>query len=502
MKLRCMVLVLGAAGLCEAQTVSRGPYLQILTDQSVTVRWRTSAATDSAVRFGTAPGALTGTATDPVSTTEHLVTLAGLAANTTYYYSVGTSAGPLAGDATYFFKTAPAPGTMRPTRVWVLGDSGFADDNQRAVRDAYAAFNGSRYTDLIMMLGDNAYPNGTDANYQASVFDRFPTFLRQSVLWSTLGNHDGTSADSATQTGPYYEIFTLPRQGEAGGLASGTEAYYSFDFGDIHFICLESFETSRAANGAMMTWLANDIAATAKKWVIAFWHHPPYSKGSHNSDTETQLIEMRQNANPILEAAGVDLVLAGHSHSYERSYLLDGHYGLSTTLTNAMKKDGGNGRLDGTGAYSKPTFGKAPREGAVYTVAGSSSQASGGPLNHPAMVVSLNQLGSVVLDVDGNRLDAKFINSTGGVADYFTLIKGTAPVAPGSLSATPASSTQVNLTWTDLSNNEDGFRIERSTDGTSFTEIMTVGPGVASYADNGLIAATQYWYRVRAYNSV
>lgn len=87
MKLRCMVLVLGAAGLCEAQTVSRGPYLQILTDQSVTVRWRTSAATDSAVRFGTAPGALTGTATDPVSTTEHLVTLAGLAANTTYYLS-------------------------------------------------------------------------------------------------------------------------------------------------------------------------------------------------------------------------------------------------------------------------------------------------------------------------------------------------------------------------------------------------------------------------------
>ena len=59
---------------------------------------------------------------------------------------------------------------------------------------------------------------------------------------------------------------------------------------------------------------------------------------------------------------------------------------------------------------------------------------------------------------------------------------------------------QINLSWTDNASNETGFRIERSSDGTSFTEISTVGTNVTSYADTGLSAATQYWYRVRAYN--
>jgi putative Ig domain-containing protein len=130
---------------------------------------------------------------------------------------------------------------------------------------------------------------------------------------------------------------------------------------------------------------------------------------------------------PILEAAGVDLVLSGHSHAYERSFLIDGHYGTSNTFTASMKKDGGSGREDGTGAYTKPSTIKAPHEGAVYTVAGSSGQISGGTLNHPAMFISLNLLGSMVLDVDGSRLDAKFIDNAGAVRDYFTIVKGSAP---------------------------------------------------------------------------
>ncbi len=69
----------------------------------------------------------------------------------------------------------------------------------------------------------------------------------------------------------------------------------------------------------MMSWLTQDLAATTKEWIIAFRHYPPYSKGSHDSDTESPLIQTRENALPILEAAGVDLVLSGHGHSYERS---------------------------------------------------------------------------------------------------------------------------------------------------------------------------------------
>jgi hypothetical protein len=118
------------------------------------------------------------------------------------------------------------------------------------------------------------------------------------------------------------------------------------------------------------------------------------------------------------------LVLSGHSHSYERSFLIDNHYGLSSTFSAANKKNAGDGRESGSGAYTKPTVGPSAHEGTVYAVAGSSGTTSGGTLNHPAMFISLNNLGSMVLDVNGDRLDAKFLRETGAIADSFTLLKG------------------------------------------------------------------------------
>jgi hypothetical protein len=242
------------------------------------------------------------------------------------------------------------------------------------------------------------------------------------------------SADSASQSGPYYDSFSLPGAGEAGGVASGTEAYYAFDVGRVHIICLESYETSRAPGGAMLTWLAADLAANHADWTIAFWHHPPYSKGSHDSDTAIELLQMRQNALPVLEAGGVDLVLAGHSHAYERSLLLDGHYGLSTTLQPSMIRDGGDGAVEGDGAYAKPAAGA--HAGTVYVVAGTGAQLGGGPLNHPAMVRSLGILGSLVLDVVGHTLSGRFLTDTGAVRDAFTITKGTVATALASGSIT------------------------------------------------------------------
>ena len=276
------------------------------------------------------------------------------------------------------------------------------------------------------MLGDNAYNTGTDVQYQKAVFDMYTGLLRSSPLWPTLGNHDAGSANSATQSGVYYDLFTLPTQGQAGGLPSGTEAYYAFDFANIHFICLDSHDTDRSPTGAMAQWLRADLEATAREWIICFFHHPPYTKGSHNSDnpkdSSGRMMQMRENILPILEAGGVDLVLAGHSHSYERSFLLNGAYGLSTNLIAANFINHGDGRPDGSGGYVKPA-GTQPHEGAVYIVAGSSGQIGGGPLNHPAMFLSLNKLGSLVLDIDGPELKATFVTDQAKVRDYFTLRK-------------------------------------------------------------------------------
>ena len=292
------------------------------------------------------------------------MTISGLSPATQYFYSVGSTSQTIAGgDADHFFVTSPAVGANVASRIWILGDSGTANANAQAVRNAYYNFTGATHTNLWLMLGDNAYQNGTDSEYQAAVFDMYPTMLRKSVLWPTLGNHDTAGSSKPPASLPYFAMFTLPTGGEAGGMASGTEKYYSFDYANIHFICLDSMTSDRSSTGPMATWLRSDLSSTTQQWIVAFWHHPPYSKGSHDSDTDPILAAMRQNFLPILEDGGVDVVLSGHSHSYERSYLIDGHYGTSGTFTNAMKKNGGSGRADGTGAYGKPSIGLASARG-------------------------------------------------------------------------------------------------------------------------------------------
>lgn len=405
----------------------RGPYLQVGTPNSIVVRWRSDIPTTSRVRFGTNLAQLDRMVELADAVTEHIVTLSGLEPQTRYYYSVGSVGGLLAeAGPEQNFVTHPVPGTAKPTRIWVIGDAGTATASQAAVRDAYYNFTGTNHTDLWLQLGDNAYYYGTDTDYQHAVFDVYQSMLRKSVTWPTLGNHDTSQATAYVDTYPYFSIFTLPTQGEAGGVPSGTKHYYSFDYGNIHFICLDSMTGDRSADGAMANWLREDLANTTNTWTIAFWHHPPYTKGSHNSDAEAELIQMRQNFLPILEAGGVDLVLSGHSHSYERSHLLDGHYGPSSSLDPSMILNSGGGRTDGAGAYVK-TPGEA-HQGTIYAVAGSSGWTSGGPLDHPAMFIAMNQLGSMVLDISGDRLEAKFIRETGAIQDHFTLLKSYPPM--------------------------------------------------------------------------
>jgi hypothetical protein len=403
-------------------TLTRGPYLQTGTSSSVTIRWRTSTATDSRVRYGTAQGSLPLSVDNLTATTEHQVRLTGLSANTSYFYSIGSTGATLAQGADFNFITAPVPGTAKPTRIWAIGDSGEGTPEAATVRDAYARYAGTRPTDVWLMLGDNAYETGTDAEYQTGLFDMYTQLLRKTVLWPTIGNHDTAESSTPPADLPYFKMFTLPAAGEAGGVASGTNRYYSFDYGSIHFICLDSMTSDRRPGGAMLTWLQRDMAATTQKWLIAYWHHAPYTKGVIDSDTDPNCTDMRQYVLPLLEAGGVDLVLCGHSHSYERTRFLNGHYGFSNTFSSSMALNSGSGREDGTGAYRKPA-GLTSNQGAVYAVAGSAAETLPGPFNHPAMYVSYQRLGSLVIDIDGDRLDAHFVRETGAIDDYFTIRK-------------------------------------------------------------------------------
>lgn len=408
--------------------ILRGPYLQRIGNDRAVFRWRTNAFTSSRVGIGTSPTNLDTITQRPGLFSDHEVEITGLPPGTSFSYAIGDAIQWLSGpDAEHRFSTYPPAPTSDPIRVWAIGDSGTADANATAVRDAYLAFSASEGTDLWLMLGDNAYDAGTDNEYQAAVFDMFPGLLKQGAVWPTLGNHDGRTA-SLTGEGPYFDMFTLPTAGESGGLASGTEAYYSFDYANVHFVCLDSEGSSLSVGGAMLTWLDADLASTDREWIIAFWHHPPYSDGSHDSDDPTdssgRLFAVRENVLPILEEYGADLILCGHSHSYERSMLLNGHHGVSSTLTSSMILDGGDGDPAGDGPYQKPAE-TTPYAGAVYVVAGSSGKVDDSPpLSHPALPIGLAQLGSVVLDIQGPRLDARFLRSNGTVTDTFSIIKG------------------------------------------------------------------------------
>jgi len=417
----------------------RGPYLHIATSTSMVVKWRTDVACPSRVNFGPAPGTLTSFTDDPASTFDHEVTVTGLQPATTYFYSIGTPSATLAGgDVNTFFTTSPLPGAQAPLRIWVTGDHGTANDDQRRVRDAYLAHVGGNTAQAWLWLGDNAYQSGTMHEFQYCTFkDMYEPVLRQTVAWPAPGNHDYyVGADAATNTGPYYDLFAAPKNGQAGGVPSNTEAYYSYDIGNVHFVSLDSYGSPRSPTGAMATWLTNDLALARNRseWIVAYWHHTPYSKGSNNSDdpgdSDGILFDMREDFLPILESNGVDLLFYGHSHTYERSYLINGHHGLSTTFNSAtMGINMTSGRADGTGAYVKPGD-LAPNAGAVHVVCGvSGKKEPGGPLNHPVMYYSTaSHLGSVVVDVNGTSLNARFINDVGTIMDRFDIVKSPSKV--------------------------------------------------------------------------
>jgi len=174
--------------------------------------------------------------------------------------------------------------------------------------------------------------------------------------------------------------------------------------------------------------LVNDLAVNQKKWTIAYFHHPPYTKGSHDSDIESDLVSIRQNLIGILENKGVDLVINGHSHVYERSLLIKNNYGLSATYAptdHAVSTS--SARYDGTpNSAQYITSSIKEQHGTVYVVSGSSGkvggQANGYPL--PFMQYSNNTIGgSFEIEIEGNRLDAKFITANNVIADQFTIMK-------------------------------------------------------------------------------
>jgi hypothetical protein len=292
---------------------------------------------------------------------------------------------------------------------------------QANVRNAFRRVNGGP-PDGILMNGDVAYESGTDAELTSNLFTPYQDDFATSYAWSAIGNHEAVASSTGAS---YLAAFNFPTAGELGGVPSNSELYYSFDYGNIHFIILDSQVSSRTTTGAQYLWLQQDLQATRQDWIVAIWHHPPYSKSGHDSDNETALVNMRTNFLPLLEQYGVDIVYCGHSHDYERTYLIDSAYGNSTNNNaNRLKviKDSTSGNPATTGPYRKPSM-KGAHEGAVYALVGSSSKLDPGTLHPMVRSQFVNVFGSAILTIEDTVATHRFIDSAGVVRDQFQIVK-------------------------------------------------------------------------------
>jgi hypothetical protein len=422
----------------------RGPYLQVATKNSIIIRWRTDALTRSVVGYGTEEKNLNMRMEDRQLTFEHKVTLTGLNTRTKYYYSIGGGAGDtLQKGSDNYFVTFPEPGTEGSYRIGVFGDCGNNSTNQRSVRDQVIKYLDNKPMDAWILLGDNAYSSGTDPEFQEKFFNIYKDdLLKKYPLFPSPGNHDYNdfyqykATAQSTHDIAYYQNFSMPANGEAGGVASGTQAFYSFDIGNVHFLSLDSYGKEDTSTriydtlGAQVQWIKKDLEAfhnTKRGWVVAYWHHPPYTMGSHNSDKERDLVRIRENFIRILERYGVDLILCGHSHLYERSRLMNGHYGPEASFNAAQHNLSSSvGLYDGTPNSCPYIKDSATNRGTVYVVTGSAGAMGSKQLTYPhdAMYYSYYELGGAsMVEVTENRLDLKWISSDGQIRDHFVMMK-------------------------------------------------------------------------------
>lgn len=421
-----LVTTLFAQGLIE-----RGPYLQSLAPNSIKIVWRTNDVTDATVEIAMSPNsAPIMVKSNSNEDDDHIVLIDGLLPKTTYYYRLKAYDTYLTDwDERYHFTTSPAGDDELD--FWVIGDFGSGNQKQIDVREAFERTVEPDYPDFWLWLGDNAYNDGTDREYQDKVFtppygyDSLLTFM---PFYAVPGNHDYKSVNAfdapSQQYGPYFKVVEVPKNGEAGGTPSGTELYYSFDYGNAHFVALnsEAFALTFFRNTDMSKWLKQDLAASDKLWKILFWHQPPYSKGSHDNDDfyEIFMKAMRENYNPILERLGADMVLCGHSHVYERSHLINGHYGKTPSFKEHMF-------IDNEEPYEKYLDGDSANLGTMYVVVGNSGKSEDeAPGGHPIFAATdygNDAIGSLLVNIEGNKLTGKYIRGDGTIADEFLITK-------------------------------------------------------------------------------
>jgi hypothetical protein len=277
-------------------TLVRGPYLQSVTPTSVIVAWETADPAPGVVAYGES-AAGERVAADPEVTARHVVTLTGLTPYTLYHYQVfadviplGADSIPLSGDFT--FRSAAGPDQSRFTFV-LFGDTRTQHEVHRAVVERILTWQ----PDFAIHTGDLVEHGGEAAEWQ-TFFSIEQELLARTPFFPILGNHEGNSP-------LYFDLFYLP----------GNERWYSFDYGNAHFVCLQADNfADLSPESEQVRWLEADLVASDRLWKMAVFHVPAYSSlFREQNDPRT-----RQVLAPILAAHGVQVAFSGHDHGYQR----------------------------------------------------------------------------------------------------------------------------------------------------------------------------------------
>ncbi len=443
--------------------------------------------------------------------------------------------------------TIPRSSAQEPSVTFaVIGDYGSNDSNEASVANLVKSWN----PDFIVTVGDNNYPDGEAATIDANVGKYYHDYIHPYTgsygagastnrFWPSVGNRDWENL-SGTKLAPYLDYFTLPNN----------ERYYDFVQGPVHFFMLDSDSREPdgiTSNSVQAQWLKARLASSNSPWKIVVLHHPPFSSRTSWANLQWPFKQW-----------GADLVLSGHAHIYERilrdglPYIICGLGGeslgsFSTAIEGSMVRFGSDfGALKITANSTTLTVRFITRAGVQvdsYTLSRDAT-APAAPSNLIAAAFSTSEIHLNWTDNSSNEDGFRVEQSMDGVnftpiatvrpnvnaysdtglqpfttyyyrvsafkgdldSDFSNIASATttqnAPAAPSGLTASAASSSQINLSWTDNSTNEENFEIERcqGTGCTDFGWIGETGAGATSFSNTGLQASTTYRYRVRASN--
>jgi len=271
--------------------LTRGPYLQSVTTNSIIIVWETNLPSLGVVDYGETSECKVR-ATDPDKSSSHAITLTDLRPYTAYHYRVSSDSVPLSTILT--FRTA-ASSAQTAYSFAVLGDTRTQHQIHRAIVELTIA----QRPDFVLNTGD-LVTNGWNIEQWDMFFEIEQELMAQTSLFPALGNHEGQAA-------PYFNLFHLP----------GNERWYTFEYGNSRFICLQVDTVADfGPESVQYKWLRKTLAANTQAWIFIYFHVPPYSSVPSHGLAEG---EVRQTLVPLFEQYGVDIVFNGHQHSYERN---------------------------------------------------------------------------------------------------------------------------------------------------------------------------------------